>query len=77
MSWDRPLLEHISSSVRTIVPHPTEKSYPCPLRLCCTHKTCSKSWHAAEVLYYWPALCGESFCPSKQTTHAPASCVPL
>src|SRR5262249_33147128 len=77
MPWNWPLLEHISSSVRTILPHPTKKSYPCPFRLFCTHKACRKSWHAAEVLYYTPALCGKSFCPTKHTTHAPASCEPL
>ncbi len=30
-----------------------------------------------RVLYFSPALCGESFCPAKQTTHTPASRAPL
>ena len=42
----------------------------------CAHEALKKAWHAAGVLYFSPALCGESFCPAKQTTHAHVSCAP-
>lgn len=38
-----------------------------------THKALRTAWHATGVLYFAPALCGESFYPAKQTTHVPTS----
>ncbi len=60
---------HLASTYEEVPPH-VLSAFPY------AHEALRKAWHAAGVLYFSPALCGESFCPAKQTTHALASCAP-
>jgi len=74
--WDWPFLASISSSVRTILPHPTKKSHSCHCRLVCPLRACTQNWHAVEILYESPALCGKSFCPAQHNSRLCLVCIP-